>query len=167
MNTTADVRRVNAEELFKKYWPVVLRRCQDILGDTDAAVDVAQGVFVAILGKQNEYHATHEAGLLWRIATNNSLKELRNHANRRKAPDGETLLERIACSGDVEEEIASRNILQKLFARHPETSRTIAVLHLVDGMTLEETAQAMNMSVSGIRKRLRKLRKTLKELEDM
>jgi RNA polymerase sigma-70 factor (ECF subfamily) len=53
-------------------------------------------------------------------------------------------------------------LLRKLFDRHPESSRTIAMLHLVDGMTLEETAREMNMSVSGVRKRLAALRETLK-----
>jgi RNA polymerase sigma-70 factor (ECF subfamily) len=81
------------------------------------------------------------------------------------APEGETLLERIACSGDVEAEVESRSVLRKIFDQHPESSRTIATLHLVDGMTLKETARAMNMSESGVRKRLRGLRDTLKELE--
>jgi RNA polymerase sigma-70 factor (ECF subfamily) len=34
----------------------------------------------------------------------------------------------------------------------------IAVLHLVDGLSLEETARETGMSVSGVRKRLRQLR---------
>ena len=34
----------------------------------------------------------------------------------------------------------------------------MAILHYLDGYTLEETAKKMNMSVSGVRKRLRALR---------
>lgn len=41
-----------------------------------------------------------------------------------------------------------------------ETTRTIAMLHYVDRFTLEETAEMVKMSVSGVRKRLRKLRES-------
>ena len=41
-----------------------------------------------------------------------------------------------------------------------------AILHYLDGMTLEETARETGLSVSGVRKRLSALRKTLKELEE-
>ena len=56
-------------------------------------------------------------------------------------------------------------LLDRLFNRHPESSRTIAVLHYVDGLTLEQVATETSMSVSGVRKRLRKLRHTLTEME--
>ena len=55
-------------------------------------------------------------------------------------------------------------VLDWLFGRNPESSRTIAVLHYVDGLTLEEVARETNMSVSGVRKRLRKLRHMLTEI---
>jgi RNA polymerase sigma-70 factor (ECF subfamily) len=138
-----------------------------MLGDTDGAIDAAQEVFIIVLNKQDEYKEDHPVSLLWRIATNQCLKALRNPANRFRAPEGETLLERIACSGDVEVEVESRSVLRKLFDQHPESSRTIATLHLIDGMTLKETARVMNMSESGVRKRLRGLRNTLKELEEV
>jgi RNA polymerase sigma-70 factor (ECF subfamily) len=167
MGTETGVMRVDAKELFEKYWPMVLRRCREMLGDAENAADVAQEVFVIVLDKLDTFHAEHPAGLLWRIATNNCLKTLRSYTNRFGARDSESLLERIACAGDFGDKVASRGVLKKLFDRHPESSRTIAVLHLVDGMTLEETARAMKMSVSGVRKRLRALKKTLAELEDI
>ena len=41
----------------------------------------------------------------------------------------------------------------------------MAVLHYVDGMTLEETAEAVGLSVSGVRKRLRSLKSKVKEVK--
>ena len=38
-------------------------------------------------------------------------------------------------------------------------------MHLLDGFTLEEVAEEVGMSVSGVRKRLRGLRASLHELE--
>ena len=40
----------------------------------------------------------------------------------------------------------------------------MAILHYVDGMTLQEVADEVGMSVSGVRKRLRGLRAELHEL---
>jgi RNA polymerase sigma-70 factor (ECF subfamily) len=37
----------------------------------------------------------------------------------------------------------------------------MAVLHYVDGLTLEQVAAETGLSVSGVRKRLKKLRQTL------
>ena len=53
-------------------------------------------------------------------------------------------------------------VLDWLFNRHPDSSRTIAVLHYVDGLTLEQVASEIGMSVSGVRRRLRKLRETVR-----
>jgi len=165
MDTSDGILRVDADELFKRYWPAVLRRCREILGDVDDAVDVAQEVFVIVFEKRDTLHVEHPAALLWRMATNHSLKVLRSYAHRYGASDGDSLLERIAGAGDLEEEVASRGLLKELFGRHPETYRTIAVMHLVDGMTLKETAQTMDMSVGTVRKILRVLKKTLTKLE--
>jgi DNA-directed RNA polymerase specialized sigma24 family protein len=40
-------------------------------------------------------------------------------------------------------------------------------LHLVDGMTLEQVAAEVGLSVSGVRNRLRRLKKHVKELENV
>ena len=62
-------------------------------------------------------------------------------------------------------EYETKNILARLFSKEPESSRTIAVLHYVDGLTLEETAREVSLSVSGVRKRLRALKAKIKNLE--
>ncbi|MDR2577980.1 MAG: sigma-70 family RNA polymerase sigma factor [Chitinispirillales bacterium] len=165
MDAQNDIRRVDADELFRKYWPMVLRRCRQLLGNADSASDAAQEVFIILFDKRDTLHADHPVSLLWRMATNQCLKAMQRYSHRFRVPDGESLLERIACAGDDEERHASRGVLRKLFGKHPESSRTIAVLHLVDGLTLEETARMVNMSVNGVRKRLRALRDTLVELE--
>jgi RNA polymerase sigma-70 factor (ECF subfamily) len=167
MEEKNDSKRVDVDELFRKYWPMVLRRCRQMLGDNDSAADIAQEVFIIVFDKQDALHADHPVSLLWRIATNQCLKAMQRYAYRHKVPDGESLLARIACASDDEERHASRGVLRKLFGQHPESSRTIAVLHLVDGFTLEETARMVNMSVNGVRKRLRALRDTLVELENV
>jgi RNA polymerase sigma-70 factor (ECF subfamily) len=165
MDTKTDAQYAATEECFRKYWPMVLRRCRQMLGDDASAADAAQEVFLKVLDYREFLTANYPAGLLRRIATNYCLDVIRSRVQHGEVGDTESLLERIACAGDAEERHISRGVLRKLFGKHPESSRTIAVLHLVDGLTLEETARAVNMSVSGVRKRLRALRDTLMELE--
>ena len=71
----------------------------------------------------------------------------------------------IACASDEQDGYEARGVLARLFSKEPESSRTMAVLHFVDGMTLEETADAVGLSVSGVRKRLRGLQAKIRDLE--
>ena len=79
--------------------------------------------------------------------------------------DSSSLLLSIACAEDEHDDYETKNVLAKLFSKEPESSRTMAVLHFVDGMTLEETAREVGLSVSGVRKRLRGLQAKVKTLE--
>jgi len=157
----------DAEALFRRYGPMVLRRCRQMLGDADAAADAMQTVFVKVFEKRHTLRAEYPSSLLWRIATNHCLNVIRERRLRGETAGAyNALLSTIACSDELEERVGSRSLLRKLFGRHPESSRVIAVLHYVDGMTLEETAREVGMSVSGVRKRLRALRETLTEMTE-
>lgn len=120
-------------------------------------------VFVELLRRESQLQDQAPSSLLYRIATNTCLNRLRS-VKRRREDAGETLLDRIACA-DESEASAARQMLSRLFGAEPESSRVIAVLHLVDGLTLEQVADEVRLSVSGVRKRLRKLRAQVTELE--
>jgi len=162
------LQSIDAEALFRKYGPMVLRRCRQMLGDDAAADDAMQAVFVKVFEKRHTLRAEYPSSLLWRIATNHCLNAIRERTLREEVagPGGDALLSAIATSDDLEERVGGRSLLRKLFGGHPESSRVIAVLHYVDGMTLEETAKEVGMSVSGVRKRLRALRDTLAEIKE-
>ena len=53
-------------------------------------------------------------------------------------------------------------MLDRLFGREPASTRTMAVMHYLDGFTLEQVASETGLSVSGVRKRLRLLRERAK-----
>jgi RNA polymerase sigma-70 factor, ECF subfamily len=155
---------LDVEALSRRYAPMVLRRCRRLLRDEDEALDACQDVFVRVLERRDRLHAQYPSSLLYRIATHVCLNRIRDR--RREPVDAdEDRLMRIACAEPAGSESEARVLLDWLFGRHPESSRTIAVLHYVDGLTLDEVAEHTNMSVSGVRKRLRKLRQTLVELE--
>jgi len=155
---------MDVEDLYQRYGPMVMRRCRQLLRDEDQALDATQDVFVQVLQHRNRLKADYPSSLLYRIATNLCLNRIRDRRRRSETSD-EELMERIAAWDDVEERVAARSVLQHLFQRQQESTRTMAVLHFVDGLTLEEVAGEVGMSVSGVRKRLRGLRESLIELE--
>lgn len=154
---------MNVEMLYQKYGPMVLRRCRRLLRDEERALDAMQDVFVRVLQRQDSLKATYPSSLLYRIATNVCLNRIRDE--RLDMPGDEVLIH-IAGMEDPEPQLDARSILDRLFAKEKESTRTIAVLHFVDGFTLEEVAKEVGMSVSGVRKRLRGLRASLKDLEE-
>jgi RNA polymerase sigma-70 factor (ECF subfamily) len=151
------------EQLWERYGPLVLRRCRQLLRDEDDALDVCQDVFVQLL-RRGVADVLFPSSLIYRVATNLCLNRIRD---RRHWPDlpGDEVLIGIARLADPEPALHARSLLDRLFGRHQASTRVMATLHFVDGLTLEEVAGEVGMSVSGVRKRLRALRATLAELE--
>lgn len=157
---------IDVEGYYSKYSPMVLRRCRFMLRDEDAALDAMQDVFVELLRREKDLVHYAPSSLLYTIATNVCLNKIRRSKRRPQTSDDE-ILQTIAGGESPEGEALAGHFLDRLFAREPESTRTIAVLHYVDGLTLEETASQVEMSVSGVRKRLRTLRKHGLELQDL
>ncbi|MDC7227511.1 MAG: sigma-70 family RNA polymerase sigma factor [Spirochaetales bacterium] len=149
--------KINVEQFYTKYGPMVLRRCRALLKNEEQALDAMQEVFVKVLQKSDVLDDRAPSSLLYTIATNICLNELRKNRGR-FVNDGNEMLEMIAGMDNHEELVLTGHFLEQLFENEKETTKTMAVLHYVDGYTLEQTANMMEMSVSGVRKRLRGLR---------
>ena len=147
---------MNVEMLYQKYGPMVLRRCRFILKDEDIAFDAMQDVFVQILKKQKQLKSTYPSSLLYRIATNICLNKIR-YTSRHPEIKNDELINNIAHIDGFESRFEITDILNKIFAAQKESTRVIAFLHYVDGLTLKQVADEVGMSLSGIRKRLRLL----------
>ncbi len=147
--------------LSRRYGPMVLRRCRQLLRNEDEALDACQDVFVRLVERRRRLHGQYPSSLLYRMATNVCLNRIRDRGRRAEDPDDEQLRE-IACVEEPGGGSYARLLLEWLFARHPESSRTMAVLHYMDGLTLEQVAAECGLSVSGVRKRLNKLRQDMK-----
>jgi len=122
-----------------------------------------QDVFVKLVLHQDRITGEAPSSLLYRMATNECLNRIRGA--RRRGPHSDALLDRIAVADRAEERSVARNLLGMIFGREPTSTGTIAVMHLLDGMTLEEVGAEVGLSVSGVRKRLRTLRAHVAELE--
>jgi RNA polymerase sigma-70 factor (ECF subfamily) len=105
------------------------------------------------------------SSLLYTMATNICLNILRAERSRPRTRGDEILLT-IAGTDDPEARALNRHLLDRLFARELPSTKTIAVMHFVDGLTYEEVAREVGLSVSGVRKRLRTLKERVKEIAD-
>jgi RNA polymerase sigma-70 factor (ECF subfamily) len=144
---------------------MVLRRCRWILKDEEMARDAMQDVFVKLIRHEKKLKDEYPSSLLYRIATNTCLNILRARSRRPEDPTEEALLA-IAHYEEPESVWVAKEMLEKIFQREKESTRTMAVLHYLDGLTLEETAREVGLSVSGVRKRLRLLRRQVHQLEE-
>ncbi|MBO6135151.1 MAG: sigma-70 family RNA polymerase sigma factor [Fibrobacter sp.] len=165
MERKSPADRMAFSKLYEAYAPMVYRRAMMLLRDVTEAEDMVQNVFLRVFERWDSLDVSQPSSLLWNTATRLCLNRIRDKKRRGLDCDTSELLLSIACADDDEGEKEARGILAKLFSREPESSRTIAVLHFVDGMTLEETAREVGLSVSGVRKRLRGLQAKVKNLE--
>lgn len=158
---------MDIDRLYRLYGPMVLRRCRRLLRDEDLALDAMQDVFAQLLQHQDHLSDLYPSSLLYRMTTNLCLNRLRDGRLRLwESQSLEDVADRIVQHVAQSKELETRSLLDLIFRRHKEGTRTIAILHFVDGMTLEETAQEVGLSVSGVRKRLDALRKTVRELKE-
>jgi RNA polymerase sigma-70 factor (ECF subfamily) len=151
-------QRGRAAELYRQYGPVVYRRCLRILKDPEAAQDATQEVFVRLVRDMDRL-ADRETVLPWiyRVATNHCLNERRNAARRGDDQDFPDLELAHGVSADV---VPDRALAMQLLERVDETTRSVAVGVLVDGMEHEEVAGALGISRRTVARKLERFLET-------
>ncbi|SMP41896.1 RNA polymerase sigma-70 factor, ECF subfamily [Fibrobacter sp. UWB10] len=164
MNGKNLLDRMAFSKLYEAFAPMVYRRCVFLLKDDAEAKDMVQNVFLRVYERVDSLDLSQPSSLLWNTATRLCLNRIRDKKRRGLDCDSSELLLTIACAEEDDSHEAS-GILAKIFSKEQESTRTIATLHYVDGMTLEETAETVGLSVSGVRKRLRTLQAKIKNLE--
>ena len=164
MNGKNLLDRMAFSKLYEAYAPMVFRRCVFLLKDDSAAKDMVQNVFLRVYERVESLDLSQPSSLLWNTATRLCLNRIRDKKRRGLDVDSSELLLTIACAEEDDGREAG-GILARIFSKEQESTRTIATLHYVDGMTLEETAETVGLSVSGVRKRLRTLQARIKNLE--
>jgi RNA polymerase sigma-70 factor, ECF subfamily len=145
---------IDVEAYYTKYGPMVLRRCRSILKDEDTAFDAMQEVFIKLLQKRSSLTGDFPSSLLYRIATNVCLNIIRGGRAIPVSPDN-AVIATIAHKDDTNERFIAGDFLNYIFKDEHDSTRTMAYLHYVDGLTYEEVARETGLSVSGVRKRLR------------
>ncbi|MBO6176643.1 MAG: sigma-70 family RNA polymerase sigma factor [Treponema sp.] len=145
--------------VYEKYAPMVLRRCRSILKDEEKALDAMQDVFVRLMESRTPIKQLC-ASLFYVTATRVCLNKIRSD-RLRQGFDLDAVAEVMADDFAEKEfqKVEAGVILERIFSGRDVKDSLIASLHFVDGLTLEETAGQVSMSVSGVRKRISELKK--------
>jgi RNA polymerase sigma-70 factor (ECF subfamily) len=153
---------IDIESMYRAHGPMVLRRCRRLLRDEGKAVDAMHDVFVELLRRRETLHDAAPAALLLTTATHVCLNRLRGERRRPEDSDDALVMAIASADGpDQESRTLARRVLGRVFGGSPPSTQLMAVLHYVDGLTLEEVAAEVGLSVSGVRKRLRGVQQRL------
>jgi RNA polymerase sigma-70 factor, ECF subfamily len=163
------------EELVRRYDRNVFRIAQHITQNREDAEDVVQEAFLKAYGNLAKFQEQSKFYTwLVRIAVNEALMKLR----RRKPERTVSLDEDVKTEDDsLPREVADwspnpeqmynqeelRDILTRTIQGLPAGFRTVFVLRDVEGLSTEETAQALELSVPAVKSRLLRARLQLRE----
>ena len=138
---------------YETYSPMVYRRCRQMLGNDEDAMDAMQDVFIKLINSSAKLHGQFPSSLLYTIATNTCLNRIRwRRRHRESSQTPEDLILPVQDQGFDETE--AKMIMEMIFEAESESTRSICFMYFVDGMTLKEIGEAIGLSISGVRKRL-------------
>lgn len=155
------------EQFFREQYPAVVRIAFGVVGDAQAAQDVAQDVFISALQRFPDPGASEHACAWVRVAAaHTALNAIRGERRRDRReqlsavevpPLGpeETVLDR-----------ESRAEVRRALSRLPRRAATVLVLRH-NGLSYAEVAEAMNVKVGHVGTMLRRAESALrKELQN-
>jgi RNA polymerase sigma-70 factor (ECF subfamily) len=163
------------EELVKRYDRNVFRIAQHITQNREDAEDVVQDAFLKAYGNLAQFQGQSKFYTwLVRIAVNEALMKLRRRRPERTVSldqdvetDEDTIPREVAdWSPNPEQQYNQaelRELLQKTIQGLPSGFRTVFVLRDVEGLSTEETAEALGLSIPAVKSRLLRARLQLRE----
>ena len=146
---------VDIDQYYRKYGAMVFRRCMQMLRDESQAQDATQDVFLSLIKNVSAIKDEFPSSLLYRMATNTCLNLLKRA--KKESRKDEFFFNNISGSDDFSEKLEANELLARIFVGEKPDTMTLAVMRYVDKLTYEEIALQLDLSVSGVRKRLRKL----------
>ncbi len=166
------------EEIVKRYSNKVYNLAYHLTRDASAAEEIMQEVFLTVIAKINTLATdAYFSTWLYRVATNAAYGYLR----KEKKFSDQTVTDEVDqerpsmdydhdwsnLPDDVLLSEESRNILKASIDRLPETMRAVVIMKDIDGLSNEEIAQALGLSVPAVKSRLHRGRLILRdELSD-
>jgi RNA polymerase sigma-70 factor (ECF subfamily) len=158
----------NNQRLFRTAWSILKNRQE--------AEDVLQSCYAKALQAIGTFEGRSSlATWLTRIAINEALARKRTQERRRKQLEAEgvdvleTYREQLAKGSHApnpEAEAAReqlRSILERAIADLPENFRTVFVLHEIEGISVEEAAQTLEIPTGTVKTRLMRARRKLQQ----
>ncbi len=150
------------DELVRAHEDRVFAICLRMMTDRDAALDAVQETFLTVFRKADRYEAKAAFSTwLYRVAVNTCYDLLRKAKRRRTEPLPETTDPADRQSGDEFEAVELRPDIEQALAKVPPDFRTAVVLVDLQGLSLEQASQILDVPVGTIKSRVFRGRKQL------
>ena len=163
------------EQLVRRYDRNVFRIAQHITQNREDAEDVVQDAFLKAFQNLGQFQGQSKFYTwLVRIAVNEALMRLRRRRPERMVSldedvktEEDSMPREVADWSPNPEQLYSqaelKDILSKTIQGLPPGFRTVFVLRDVEGLSTEETAEALNLSIPAVKSRLLRARLQLRE----
>ncbi len=145
------------EALMDSYGNLLWRTGIMMLGEPQDVQDMIQEVLLKYMQKRPVFHdAEHEKAWLLRVAVNLCRDMLRLRSRRRYFPIDELEPEAVG-STDAE----SREILEEI-AMLPQKWKSVLLLHYIEGYSLKEISEILDVSENAVKKRMQRAKDALR-----
>lgn len=142
--------------MYRRWGPVVYRRCLRVIKDHDEAQDATQQVFVQLLRHSERFTEDPSAAIAWMqsVATNVSLNRMRD--GHRKNSKLEAHHEDAPPVPSPDELLGNKEVAQRVLARVDARSRELALSVLVGEQSHEDAAARLGVSKKTVQRTLRR-----------
>jgi len=163
------VTREQFKLLFDTHFDAIRRYLYFRSGNRVISTDLAQDTFLRIWEKQRDMDAHKDVGLLYKIAGDLFVSHFRRERlSRGIVKEISFELEESGPEEDLQFKELQDNY-EKVLTKMPEKQRTVFLMSRMEGLTYQEIADRLSLSVKAIEKRmtaaLALLRKELKSYE--
>jgi len=153
------------ETLMRKYNERLYRISLSIVGDGDAAEDIMQTAYINAYRQLGNFEGRSSFGTwLTRILINESLLYKKREQRKQQLVMETTFTDKqdeTPLSGLLNKEL--KDVLEKAVARLPEKYRVVFVMREVEGMTTDETMEALELGESNVKMRLNRAKEMLRD----
>lgn len=151
------------DTFVRKYYDDILKYCSYHCSDAEYAEDLTQETFVNFFAKLSDYrHKGKTKNFLYTIAGNLCKNYYKQH--KPISIDEEQLSEMESTSGNPEENITDRVMLEWALEQLPEEFRQVIDLYYFQEMKLTEIASALGIGLPLVKYRLKQARTRLQVL---
>lgn len=160
--------REAANSFIRRNLPRISRYINRLIGPTHPVEDLAQDVFLQVLSRADQYHPTAKVSTwLYRIATNTALNHVKQAAVRlRASTDPDSAFEPPDDSAPAPDQKVNLDELKQrvvaAIAALPANQRAALTLFQYEGLSYEQIAAVLDLSVEAVRSLLLRARTALR-----
>ncbi|MBN1335837.1 MAG: RNA polymerase sigma factor [Deltaproteobacteria bacterium] len=150
-------------DLYRRYGDLVLGRCRTLLRNDAEAHDACQEIFLRMHRYRDRFREeAAPSTYLFHVTTTTCLNRLRT---RRRHPEDPLAhppdMARVASNDTLLDDLALKDLVERLLAQADERTRLCLLYHYADGMTCEEVGTLLGITGAAVRKRISVFRESL------